>query len=1426
MGGFAWVTLATNDSYSLGALVLAHSLRRVGTKHDLAVLVTPGVTGAMREKLSSVFSLVQEVNVLDSKDETNLALLARPELGITFTKLHCWRLTQYEKCVFVDADTLVIRNCDELFEREELSAAPDVGWPDCFNSGVFVFKPSQETFASLTSFAAAKGSFDGGDQGLLNQYFSDWAHKDISKHLPFIYNMCSTATYSYLPAFKQFGDDVRIIHFIGITKPWLQYFDTVTSQVQPAPGSHHLLPLLQLWWNIFCDSVHPQLSPVMLSNEQRDSNSSYREASSTLAQHWHEHKSPSVRSHYPMTTSDCDTAIIADEKIQNAVPDFSEFRDPWNNYHSADESAAKFTNNNDRVDYENDQENVENFSQPSDSGQFIVETSNILPSHDFRSNFRQENHQNSAVLERFENRVIQDNVTRHTPQNHYFHNCEKNDELRVEECHTFDDKFCRERDIEKENDAESCKNLNDSSTSRESCDVANLSESRETLNLGEAHPPNVHRFHFYIDENQPESEKKNHFCRDRPSENECTEVTRQERRVSDTDTEQADSDPSPSCPTYALPCTKPNNVTTQSESNNSSQLESNDAGIAGALAKITLGEARSPEQVAFEEHMRKQSWEQGQIDYMGRDSFANIWKKISETLSAQPEREPSPPKAVPKSEKAEIEGETSAVSRGEETAPTKNEAGTCPQFPFVRAQPFSCLRFEQRRATNRRHSIAASCNVVLLDWAVLAELERTYEKDDLLGEIARELKELVSPLTDSMREGTSESTILTEAPPSEAAAAAASSPLAPLPEILSTAEAIESIAAPSCTLEIPEGSSFDCKFVGEGNLSQAPSGGLENPEKVDESREKTANIEILSESQVPIQVAESVLEADVEESVSEDLKPVTEEAFSSISQTAQESVPAVLETAMEAVDSIAPRSNGSVNLASEIGNGIDALCTPANRLASATMAVVERASDLYQPVQSQDSTSPIILPAEPTNAGENVPSQIAQPTSSLPQSTQLLEKPNDDPAESIERAETLRDLSVLAQATEVSAKRLTGDQVSTEAPVDSTMSSATPQTASIPTEKYEESPESLSSAGSSIEAAKVAKPSSKTEESEVFTSSKVDEPKSPELAPTKIDSTTCPMKSAKKMQEFSEKAEKSEIPKDSRAPSSPSVPEQSLSDSTDKEVSQKPPEKEEGKLKKSIRKEDRKVPDDKKDSVSAAEELTEKSTSKKSTKEPTAKKVVKSLVDKDVLKVTIVKKEIPEDTAEKEVREEETVEKSDEKKSIESSTDESSPVRPARTKELQIPDTPTIIEATPPTSPPIGGAESLEEQQQQQQASKVTKKTVKKVVKKTSEAKPADGNEAETEGKKVTKKIVKKVVKKKDEDGNSPADATGVTEKPKKIVKVVKKTTTTKTASQMLDAEAPVPETPPPGTPDVPVPPKRKIKTTTKTSVFKSDSEQ
>ncbi|XP_062430725.1 glycogenin-2 isoform X1 [Rhea pennata] len=258
----AFVTLATDDVYCQGALVLGQSLRNHRTSRKLAVLITPEVSSGMRSVLRSVFDEVIEVDALDSADSVRLALLQRPELGVTFTKLHCWTLTHYSKCVFMDADTLVLCNVDELFDREEFSAAPDSGWPDCFNSGVFVFRPSLKTYNLLLQFAEEHGSFDGGDQGLLNSFFSNWATTDIDKHLPFIYNLSSSAVYTYVPAFNHFGRDAKVVHFLGSTKPWNYKYNLQTRRVMQdgtTSGSSHQLSFLALWWNIYSASILPLL---------------------------------------------------------------------------------------------------------------------------------------------------------------------------------------------------------------------------------------------------------------------------------------------------------------------------------------------------------------------------------------------------------------------------------------------------------------------------------------------------------------------------------------------------------------------------------------------------------------------------------------------------------------------------------------------------------------------------------------------------------------------------------------------------------------------------------------------------------------------------------------------------------------------------------------------------------------------------------------------------------------------------------------------------------------------------------------------------------------------------------------------------------------------------------------------------------------
>ncbi|KAI9597487.1 nucleotide-diphospho-sugar transferase [Syncephalis fuscata] len=229
-------------------------------------MVTPGLDTDVIRRLRQVYHHLHFVDPLDSYDAAALSLLGRPELGITLTKLNVWRLTQYERVVFLDADTFPLRHVDELFDRDigdRIAAAADIGWPDCFNSGVFICRPSLRMYRALLRTMASQGSFDGGDQGLLNTHFSEWSTGDSARRLPFIYNVTPTAWYSYAPAFTRYKNDIAILHFIGRNKPWQWSRDT-NGQLEGEEeinGKHmcpyRLVDYVRLWWTVHDEHVEP-----------------------------------------------------------------------------------------------------------------------------------------------------------------------------------------------------------------------------------------------------------------------------------------------------------------------------------------------------------------------------------------------------------------------------------------------------------------------------------------------------------------------------------------------------------------------------------------------------------------------------------------------------------------------------------------------------------------------------------------------------------------------------------------------------------------------------------------------------------------------------------------------------------------------------------------------------------------------------------------------------------------------------------------------------------------------------------------------------------------------------------------------------------------------------------------------------------------
>lgn len=252
----AYITLLTNESYLPGVLTLGKVLKaQHDTTHKLAVLIN---SAALSEDAIALIETIYD-DVIDIKDEliyspvaTVRALLGRPELAVTYSKIHLWGLTQYSKLVYLDADTLPLQSLDGLFDLEvalhEVHASPDAGWPDIFNSGVLVLQPNQDIFASLVKFINTEEtpSFDGADQGLFNEFFNlSSSSKGNWKRLPFLYNVTPNATYQYTPAFDRFVKDIKLVHFIGESKPW-NNGNTLSSGLAQAVADIH-----RLWWLAF-----------------------------------------------------------------------------------------------------------------------------------------------------------------------------------------------------------------------------------------------------------------------------------------------------------------------------------------------------------------------------------------------------------------------------------------------------------------------------------------------------------------------------------------------------------------------------------------------------------------------------------------------------------------------------------------------------------------------------------------------------------------------------------------------------------------------------------------------------------------------------------------------------------------------------------------------------------------------------------------------------------------------------------------------------------------------------------------------------------------------------------------------------------------------------------------------------------------------
>ena len=262
----AYVTYLGNDKYLDGALVLGHSLRHhsrflESDRCSAVILIGNEVTRSAASRLSLVFDDIKRVNESD-------AFIHKEAKGsktgglytTTLDKLFIYNLTEYSVVAFLDADIVILKNPDSIFN---ISLPKDPHWiaavhghssSGYFHTGAMLMRPSHSVLDELSHFfqknvGLKKYGFDSQNirDGLIMRYFVNKRVVPMGRQ------------YS---AQQSMGKTVVGLHLSGTWKPWFNRCGDrkETAAINPtlrSPvrfGSTH-----NRWWQEY-EAFHQSLS--------------------------------------------------------------------------------------------------------------------------------------------------------------------------------------------------------------------------------------------------------------------------------------------------------------------------------------------------------------------------------------------------------------------------------------------------------------------------------------------------------------------------------------------------------------------------------------------------------------------------------------------------------------------------------------------------------------------------------------------------------------------------------------------------------------------------------------------------------------------------------------------------------------------------------------------------------------------------------------------------------------------------------------------------------------------------------------------------------------------------------------------------------------------------------------------------------------
>lgn len=233
---YAYITLLSTADYLDGVIALNNSLKMCNSKYPLHVILSSTIPelNTIKQTLtqhSITYILRPAIYPLTINQGPNVEFRFKN----TFSKLHIFDLTQFDKIVYLDCDMIICQNIDDLFNRPHFSAVASGHSIDPINnnlnSGLLVLEPSRRLMRDILyywkNYQNVTG--DGGDQTLIQMYANhtyQW-HDNNNLHLPETYNIhvpyidnyLKKQNYQLIP-FQPTTKPIKVLHYIGEFKPW------------------------------------------------------------------------------------------------------------------------------------------------------------------------------------------------------------------------------------------------------------------------------------------------------------------------------------------------------------------------------------------------------------------------------------------------------------------------------------------------------------------------------------------------------------------------------------------------------------------------------------------------------------------------------------------------------------------------------------------------------------------------------------------------------------------------------------------------------------------------------------------------------------------------------------------------------------------------------------------------------------------------------------------------------------------------------------------------------------------------------------------------------------------------------------------------------------------------------------------------------